>query len=132
MYEIIPLSESYVHTSKSHLQCYIFCFQMRLMEPFLLLSSWFPDHTPSIMRFISKYMNVFPAYSRVDKSYNVLAPTSYFPHHLRSEVSVEMSNCGRVVRLLHDMVLEDKLSVNLFTKVRTYTRVAGHYKFNYV
>ncbi len=94
-----------------------FFSQMRFMEPFLFLSSWFPHYTPYIMQFISKFIDVFPAYSRVDKSYSVLVPSTYFPQHLRTEFSVEMSHCGRVMQLLRDMVLKDQLPVNLFTKV---------------
>lgn len=109
---------------------YSFFFpQWRLMEPFLFLSSWFQSQLPSIMRFIASYINIFPAYSLVDKSYNVFVPTPYFPSNLQTEIAVDRSKCTDAFQLLRNMVLDNRIPVNLITEVKYNTRIYVVYRF---
>ncbi len=92
------------------------------MEPFLFLSSWFQSQLPSIMRFIVNYINIFPSYSLVDESYNVFVPSPYFPSNLQTEIAVERNKCTDALQLLRNMVLDNRIPVNLITEVST-TRI---------
>lgn len=79
--------------------------------------SWIPKATPAVMKFLVKKTDLFNAYNRVDKSYNVFNIPHYIPRHYEAEVAVRFEDCPKAIRELTHVADEFEIPVNLITEV---------------
>ena len=90
---------------------------MRLVEPFLILTSWLPSLTPAVMELVFRYGNLLPAYTQVGPSYEILVPEPYFPGNEQTEIAIDLEDCARGLEKLRQIVVDNKIPANLITEV---------------
>ena len=90
---------------------------MRLVEPFLLVTSWFPSLTPAVMELVFTYGNLLPAYSQVGPSYEILVPQPYYPGNEQTEIGIPLEHCAEGLTKLKSIVIDKNIPANLITEV---------------
>lgn len=91
--------------------------QMRLVEPFLLVTSWFPSLTPAVMDLVFTRFNLLPAYTQVGASYEVLVPKPYYPGNEQTEIGIPVEHCGAGLKQLKALIETKNVPANLITEV---------------
>lgn len=92
--------------------------KMRLVEPFLLLTSWFPSLTPAVMELVFTQFNLLPAYTQVGPSYEVLVPQPYYPGNEQTEIGIPLEHCTEGLKRLKDIIIDNHIPANLITEIR--------------
>ena len=90
---------------------------MRLVEPFLIVTSWLPGLTPAIMELVFTYGNLLPAYSQVGPSHEILVPQPYFPGNEQTEIGIPVKYCAEGLKQLRYIVVDNHIPANLITEV---------------
>ena len=90
---------------------------MRLVEPFLLLTSWFPNLTPAVMRLVFTHGNLLPAYTQVGPSYELLVPQPYYPGNEQTEIGIPLEHCKEGLKRLKALIEDENIPANLITEV---------------
>lgn len=90
---------------------------MRLVEPFLVVTSWLPGLTPAVMELVFTYGNLLPAYSQVGPSHEILVPQPYFPGNEQTEIGIPVEHCADGLKRLERIVVDNHIPANLITEV---------------
>ena len=90
---------------------------MRLVEPFLLATSWLPSLTPFVMELVFTYGNLLPAYVQVGPSHELLVPQPYYPGNEQTEIGIPLEYCAKGLKTLKRIVIDKNIPANLITEV---------------
>ena len=91
---------------------------MRVVEPFLLFTSWFPHLTPAVMDLVFTWFNLLPAYSQVGPSYEILVPQPYYPGNEQTEIGIPIEHCREGLKRLKALIEDNHIPAHLITEVR--------------
>lgn len=94
-------------------------FKMHIFEIMQWITSVFPSLTGSVMSSQLGTSLFFYPRSRIDKSYNILTNPLYIGPMMQQEVAVGVENCQESLKILHNLVYINKISVNSILEVRT-------------
>ena len=89
---------------------------MRVVEPFLLFTSWFPHLTPAVMDLVFTRFNLLPAYSQVGPSYEILVPQPYYPGNEQTEIGIPVEHCREGLKRLKALIEDNHIPANLITE----------------
>ena len=68
-----------------------------MLEAYVYIFSWIPCIFPGAVKLIVQYTDGFPAYNRVDRSYNVLNIPHYIVNHHELEVVLDVRHCAAAI-----------------------------------